>query len=42
MSTYDVAPDRLTAVGMGQSVPAAPNDTEEGRQTNRRVELVRL
>jgi len=41
MAEYDVAPDRLEALGMGQTVPAAPNDTEEGRQTNRRVELVR-
>jgi outer membrane protein OmpA-like peptidoglycan-associated protein len=42
MAEYGVSADRLEAVGMGQAVPAAPNDTEEGRQTNRRVELVRL
>ena len=42
MAEYDVAPDRLEAIGMGQSMPAASNETEEGRQTNRRVELVRL
>jgi outer membrane protein OmpA-like peptidoglycan-associated protein len=42
MAEYDVAPDRLEAIGMGQSAPAASNDTEEGRQTNRRVELVRM
>jgi outer membrane protein OmpA-like peptidoglycan-associated protein len=42
MAEYGVPADRLEAVGMGQTVPAAPNDTEEGRQTNRRVELVRL
>ncbi|MFP4229374.1 MAG: OmpA family protein, partial [Salinivenus sp.] len=42
MSEYGVPADRLEAVGMGQTVPAAPNDTEEGRQTNRRVELVQL
>lgn len=41
-SEYDVDPDRLVAAGKGQTVPAAPNDTEEGRQTNRRVELVRM
>lgn len=32
---------RLDAVGLGASVPAASNDTQEGRQQNRRVELVR-
>ena len=42
MAEYGVNADRLEAVGMGQTVPAAPNETEEGRQTNRRVELVRL
>lgn len=42
MAEYGVTADRLTAMGMGQTVPAAPNETEEGRQTNRRVELVRL
>lgn len=42
MAEYGVAADRLEAVGMGQSTPAASNETEEGRQTNRRVELVRL
>ncbi len=42
MAEYGVAADRLEAVGMGQTAPAASNDTEEGRQTNRRVELVRL
>jgi outer membrane protein OmpA-like peptidoglycan-associated protein len=32
---------RLAAVGRGASRPAAPNATAEGRQMNRRVELVR-
>ena len=31
---------RLEAVGLGQERPAADNGTPEGRQTNRRVELV--
>ena len=42
MSEYGVSADRLEAIGMGQTVPAVSNDTEEGRQTNRRVELVQL
>jgi outer membrane protein OmpA-like peptidoglycan-associated protein len=32
---------RLTAAGRGASRPMAPNGTAEGRQMNRRVELVR-
>lgn len=34
-----VTPERLTARGFGESEPAAPNATSEGRQKNRRVEL---
>lgn len=34
-----VSPKRLTARGFGETQPAAPNDTSEGRQKNRRVEL---
>jgi OOP family OmpA-OmpF porin len=36
-----VSADRLTAKGLGASKPAAPNTTAEGRQQNRRVELVK-
>jgi chemotaxis protein MotB len=34
-----VAPQRLTAVGHGSNYPIASNDTAEGRQRNRRVEI---
>lgn len=37
-----VASSRLEAVGMGQTSPVADNGTPAGRQTNRRVEVVRL
>jgi outer membrane protein OmpA-like peptidoglycan-associated protein len=33
-----VAPERVRAVGMGESEPKASNETEEGMQQNRRVE----
>jgi len=35
----DVAASRLTAVGLGESLPVAGNATPEGRAKNRRVEL---
>jgi outer membrane protein OmpA-like peptidoglycan-associated protein len=38
---YGVAEDRLTSAGFGDAKPVAPNTAEEGRQQNRRVELVR-
>lgn len=34
---YHIAPDRLNAVGYGESRPIADNSTPEGRQKNRRV-----
>ncbi len=39
LSTRNVLPDRIITVGMGESRPIASNDTEAGRQQNRRVEL---
>jgi outer membrane protein OmpA-like peptidoglycan-associated protein len=34
-----IAPERLEAVGYGQTKPVAPNTTARGRETNRRVEF---
>ncbi|NGY06788.1 OmpA family protein [Solimonas terrae] len=34
-----IAADRMTAVGYGETQPVADNDTDEGRELNRRVEL---
>lgn len=35
-----IPPERLAAVGYGEFHPVAPNDTEENRRKNRRVEFV--
>jgi chemotaxis protein MotB len=35
-----VAPTRLSAAGYGEFKPVAPNDTNEGRSKNRRVDIV--
>jgi OOP family OmpA-OmpF porin len=40
IETYGIAPARLSADGVGYLSPRAPNDTEAGRQANRRVEVV--
>ena len=37
---FGIAPNRLNAVGYGFNRPIAPNDTDEGRAMNRRVEAV--
>ncbi len=39
-SEFEIAPQRMVAVGYGQYRPIASNDTPEGRRTNRRVVLV--
>jgi outer membrane protein OmpA-like peptidoglycan-associated protein len=36
---HGIFPDRLVAVGYGETVPVATNDTDEGRALNRRVEF---
>jgi len=41
VDTYKIDGNRLTTVGFGDTVPAAPNTSPEGRQQNRRVELVK-
>jgi outer membrane protein OmpA-like peptidoglycan-associated protein len=38
--TLGVKPERISAVGYGESRPMASNDTAEGRANNRRVEIV--
>jgi outer membrane protein OmpA-like peptidoglycan-associated protein len=37
---YGVEPERLQAIGLGESNPIAPNEDAQGRTLNRRVELV--
>lgn len=41
VAAYKVDGARLTTRGLGATKPVAPNTTAEGRQTNRRVELVK-
>lgn len=36
---YDIAPQKLHAVGRGEDNPIASNDSEDGRSKNRRVEF---
>jgi outer membrane protein OmpA-like peptidoglycan-associated protein len=40
VSDYGIDEERLSSSGAGFTAPVAPNDTEEGRALNRRVELV--
>jgi outer membrane protein OmpA-like peptidoglycan-associated protein len=42
VSTYGIDAARLQTKGYGSSKPISPNTTPEGRQNNRRVELVKL
>ncbi len=39
MAFIEVDPERMTIVGYGENNPVATNDTPEGRQKNRRVEI---
>ena len=39
LGTRSVLPDRMIPIGVGETRPVASNDTDVGRQQNRRVEL---
>jgi chemotaxis protein MotB len=39
MTEGGIAPERLTAMGIGENMPLVENDTEEHRKLNRRVEI---
>jgi outer membrane protein OmpA-like peptidoglycan-associated protein len=39
LASHGIDPVRIATQGMGESAPIAGNDTPEGRQLNRRVEL---
>ena len=39
LETQEVDPQRMITVGMGESMPVADNNTANGRQANRRVEI---
>ncbi|MEO7064041.1 MAG: OmpA family protein [Dokdonella sp.] len=41
VANYGIAADRLASAGLGASLPVTSNDSEEGRASNRRVELVK-
>lgn len=40
LQSKGIEPTRLFAVGRGEYSPIAPNDTPEGRQKNRRIEIM--
>ena len=42
MEKYAIEESRLQSQGFGETKPVGSNDTPEGRQNNRRVELVKL
>jgi outer membrane protein OmpA-like peptidoglycan-associated protein len=42
VSAFGIDAGRLETAGLGETKPAADNATLEGRQQNRRVELVKI
>lgn len=40
LSDLGIPPENLSAVGLAEYRPVAPNDTPEGKQRNRRIEIV--
>lgn len=40
LSRMPLSADRITATGYGESRPIAPNETEEGRAKNRRIDVI--
>lgn len=40
LASNGLHPDKITAKGLGSSRSVAPNDSEEGRRKNRRVEII--
>ncbi|MEM1411977.1 MAG: OmpA family protein [Pseudomonadota bacterium] len=40
LALREVAPDRMVAMGYGESYPVASNDSEWGRSQNRRVSIL--
>jgi outer membrane protein OmpA-like peptidoglycan-associated protein len=42
VESHGIAADRLRTMGLGSTQPKDTNDTDAGRQQNRRVELVRI
>ena len=42
VENFGIEADRMRTMGLGPTQPVDSNDTEEGRQQNRRVELVKI
>ena len=42
LTDMDVVPENISAAGFGEFRPRADNETEEGRQLNRRIEIIML
>jgi chemotaxis protein MotB len=40
MIQQGITPKRITAMGRGETMPVASNDTPEGRAKNRRTEII--